>query len=132
MKLTPEDRKKLNEVRSAIQARASAKPHPSRTAGARGGSAFADFASFRTMVSPDLLRLLFWLGAVGMMAVGRVATAQGHGATLPVALVGVLVWRIFCEVSIVFFRIHEALVDILGELEARPQAAQVESSPDAT
>lgn len=127
MQLSPEDRKKLNEARKAIRAKATVNP-AQKSQSASLGRQLSDFMSFRTMVSPDLLRLLFWLGAVGLLVGGVFATLHEQYGALSASLVLILVWRILCEGAIIFFRIHEALVDILSELESRPIAVATDSS----
>ncbi len=111
----------LDEVRSPRQ----------RPAPKRGGDAKAvilELVTFRRMVAPLLIQVLFWVGLFCLLAnsawmvvagVGSmVALRDGWGALL-LALwglgalfslaVGTLLLRLWCELAIVLFRCHEAL-----------------------
>jgi hypothetical protein len=93
-----------------------------------------DFLAFRTMLTPILIQIIFWVGAVICVAIGLVllaygATAQYGGGPnvlkgLAILVLGPLTVRIYCEILIIFFRINETLTEIKHALEERgsPQA----------
>jgi hypothetical protein len=87
----------------------------------RGG-----YFAFRTLISPTLIKVLYILGALAFLAMGVAIGIgyQGQGFSVPslaelglpnwavgtiVAIIGNLIWRVFCEALILFFNIHEIL-----------------------
>jgi hypothetical protein len=91
----------------------------------QGGGSFVDFITFRRMVAPYIIMILFWLGtvltligAVGSMIAGIVGGAPVPGVVggLVMLIVGPLAVRLWCEVMIVIFRISENLTDIRDEI----------------
>lgn len=88
-----------------------------------------DFLAFRTMLTPILIQIIFWVGAVicvllGLMFIVSGATAQYGGGPnvfkgLLILILGPLAVRIYCEILIVFFRINETLTEIKHVLEER-------------
>lgn len=96
-----------------------------------------DFFSFRTMITPIIIQIIFWVGValciilgIGYMVVG----AHYYGASAPVyglliLLFGPLVVRIYCEILIIFFRINETLTEIKHALEQRPAAPPGQTGP---
>ena len=80
----------------------------------------SDFLSFRKMITPVVIQVLFWIGVLICLVVG--AGMIGGGDALPysglvspkimgflVIIGGPLIVRIYCELLIVLFRIHESL-----------------------
>jgi hypothetical protein len=88
-----------------------------------------DFLAFRTMLTPIIIQMIFWIGvavcaAIGLMYIITGATAQyGGGANvlkgLVILILGPLGVRIYCEILIIFFRINETLTEIKHTLEER-------------
>jgi|UniRef100_A0A7C3SJJ3 hypothetical protein len=88
-----------------------------------------DFLTFRTMLTPILILMIFWLGtficaALGLMFIIGGATAQYGGGPylvkgLAFLVLGPLAVRIYCEILIIFFRINETLTEIKHVLEER-------------
>ncbi len=90
----------------------------------------ADFLLFRTMISPVLIQIMFWVGAIACLLIGgfQIVTAIGiliEGSRmggiyalvlgfygLAVMLMGPLVVRIQCELLILMFRMYDTLRDI--------------------
>ena len=100
----------------------------------------SDFSSFRTMVTPVIIQILFWIGVVLcliggtiMIIYGATQYQLGQGRFLwqgvLLFLLGPLVVRVYCEILIVFFRINETLTEIKHAIErpapqpTRPEAA---------
>lgn len=86
-----------------------------------------DFASFDNMLTPTIIKILFWLGVVLSMLFGLVMIFQGltssfgGGVTVFIGLLwlvlGPVATRIYCELLIVIFKIHENLVGIRASLQ---------------
>lgn len=86
-----------------------------------------DFLTFRTMLTPIIIQVVFWVGAVIAVLIGVVYLAKGaqaqYGGALFVLwglvflLFGPLLVRLYCEILIVFFRINDTLTEIKHVLE---------------
>ena len=75
---------------------------------------WGDFFSFRYMVTPVLIRVIYVVGAVlvTLGAIAPLATANGAAGlvfAILVFLVGNLYWRVIMELFMVFFGMHESL-----------------------
>lgn len=88
-----------------------------------GYSALVDYLTFRRMVTPLIIQVLFWLGVAFCVFFGTALVVVGltHQLVVDVAtvliglvltLLGPVLVRIACEATIVFFRIHETLAEI--------------------
>jgi hypothetical protein len=85
-----------------------------------------DFFKFRKMITPAIIQVLFWVGAVGSIIAGLIIMGisfdshYGGGGVfltgLLIMLLGPIVVRIYCELLIVFFRMNETLTEIKKEL----------------
>jgi len=95
------------------------------------------FFSFERMITPVIIKILFWIGLIGSFVGGVVvfitaltsAISDGRFPTVILALlvgllggilafaVGALITRIYCELMILAFRINETLTDIKVLLE---------------
>jgi hypothetical protein len=89
----------------------------------------SDFFSFRTMITPVIIQILFWLGValcvifgIGYMVIGSRYGAAGPVYGLLILVLGPVVVRIYCEILIIFFRINETLTEIKHTLEDRRTA----------
>ncbi|HEY42479.1 MAG TPA: DUF4282 domain-containing protein [Anaerolineae bacterium] len=88
-----------------------------------------DYLSFRKMITPIIIQVVFWIGAVlvalyGLWMIFSGATASFGGGQLVLSglvtlLLGPLFWRIFCELLIVVFRINDTLTEIKGAKGAK-------------
>lgn len=68
---------------------------------------------FRTMITPAIIKFIFIIGLILILLGGLVDLASGSpGRGLGVLLIGPLVLRIYCEILIVIFSIHERLGEI--------------------
>lgn len=91
-----------------------------------------DFWAFRTMVTPVIIQILFWVGVIVCIIAGVAMIASGDlyfGERMPLKgvlliIFGPLVVRIYCEILIVFFRINETLTEIKHSLERRGGQAE--------
>ena len=81
-----------------------------------------DFLAFRKMITPVVIQIIFWIGAAICVLGGLItmiagaASNYGGGAQvlggLFMMILGPLMVRIYCELLIIMFRIHDRLVDI--------------------
>lgn len=87
----------------------------------------SDFLSFRRMVTPLIIQVLFWLGA-GVCALGGLITfvagvsnneAGGALLGLLILIVGPFAVRIWCELCILFFRMNETLTEIRNNTQTQ-------------
>ena len=93
-----------------------------------------DFLAFRTMVTPVIIQILFWVGAILCLIIGVIMAIygathlqEGQGQYLwqgvLLFVLGPLGVRVYCEILIIFFRINETLTEIKHALERKePQA----------
>lgn len=80
----------------------------------------SDFMSFRWMLTPVLIQVMFLLGSLAAIAAGFVAIGHGSahhhsgqvGAGIALVLLGPIVVRLYAELLIVVFRINDSLSDI--------------------
>ena len=85
----------------------------------------SDFWSFRKMITPVVIQALFILGLV-LVVIGSLMTMfrggfAGFIAGLFALVIGVIMWRVYCELLILLFRIYEELKAIR---EGRPPTDQ--------
>lgn len=80
----------------------------------------SDFLSFRKMITPGIIQVIFWLEVTGCVGAALFIFASGDSLTVAVPfspklfallilVLGPLVARIYCELLIVLFRIYESL-----------------------
>ncbi len=85
-----------------------------------------DFLNFRKMITPVIIKILFWVG-VGFSVLGGLITMGtsfgrygGGVGTFVIGLLtlvlGPVMVRIYCELLILFFRINETLTEIKAGL----------------
>ncbi len=85
----------------------------------------SDFLSFRKMITPIIIQILFWLGVLIAIIYGIVSIVYGVVRSdvqtllygLLVLILGPLVVRIYCEILILFFRINETLTEISNKID---------------
>ena len=85
----------------------------------------SDFLSFRKMITPIIIQILFWLGVIIAVIFGIVSIVYGvirsdvttllYG--LLVLILGPVAVRIYCEILILFFRINETLTEISNKID---------------
>jgi NADH:ubiquinone oxidoreductase subunit 6 (subunit J) len=85
-----------------------------------------DFASFRKMITPVIIEIIFYIGAIICVIAGLIMLFYLgiHGGFreyvwkgLLTLFLGPLLVRIYCEILIVFFRINETLTEIKHLIE---------------
>jgi hypothetical protein len=95
-----------------------------------------DFLSFRTMITPVIIQIIFWVGVALSVIIGIGYIAVGsryYGGPAPlyglmILIFGPLAVRIYCEILIIFFRINETLTEIKHDLDGR-RVAQPAPAP---
>ena len=90
------------------------------------------FFSFERMITPIIIKILFWIGIVGSFVAGiivlitiptsTISNGRFPSVLLPLLFgllggiltfaIGALITRIYCELMILAFRINETLTDI--------------------
>ena len=90
---------------------------------------FQQFLSFDKLIGTKLIKILYYLGLIGIALGGigaifgalasmRYSFVQGIGALLG-ALIGIVLvlvfWRFMCEIYMLFFRMSDDLRDIKNE-----------------
>lgn len=99
-----------------------------------------DFLEFRTMITPIIIQIIFWLGVAACIVMGLIFIVAGIKydarsgvAGFAILILGPVVVRIYCEILIIFFRINETLMEIKHDLEERRTAppAPVQTPPQA-
>jgi len=77
-----------------------------------------DFVTFRRMLAPVLVQVIFWGGVLLCIVSGIVTIATRHEwlLGLETLIVGPIFFRLACELIILFFRMNETLTDIHHQL----------------
>ena len=95
-----------------------------------------DFFSFRTMITPVIIQIVFWLGVVACILTGLSFIWAGiqldarYGvAGFLILIFGPLVVRIYCELLMILFRINETLTEIKHTLEERRATPPTQATP---
>ena len=103
------------------------------------GEDFKSFLTFRKMIAPILIQILFWvwltlnlIGSIYWMTVGGWFVLFGF----LLLIFGSLAVRLWCEVLIVLFRMYESLREISSNMgttvKQYQQPATVQSAADKT
>ncbi len=80
-----------------------------------------DFLTFRRMITPIIILIVFWIGIIGILVLGILIIVDGVCDESDVGeviigvlflIIGPLIWRVFCEILILTFRIIETLADV--------------------
>ncbi len=88
-----------------------------------------DLLTFRKMLTPLIIQVLFWIGVTAAILSGLGAIVAGFNAPfgggaivfggLVQIVLGPILIRVFCELAIVFFTINDTLTDIKNSLKNR-------------
>ena len=76
-----------------------------------------EFLTFRKMITPIFIQVIFWIAAIGAFIAGLVMMFQGGVYLLfgfLYMILGPLVVRIYCELVILLFKVYEELQAIRG------------------
>ncbi len=85
---------------------------------------FWQILTFRRMVAPVVLQVLFWAGIGGTVYGAYVLVQLGHWAWWMALVFGVLGTRVLFEGAILLFRTYDRLGDIRDALQAADRAAE--------
>ena len=67
-----------------------------------------DYLSFRRMITPAFIQVIFWIAVIGIVIGGIVQITNHHaGAGLALIILGPIGVRIYAEILIVIFRIND-------------------------
>lgn len=91
-------------------------------------SEIGDYLKFNKMITPVFIQALFWVGVALIVLFGLIGiiTSLVNGAflsaflSLLMMLAGPIVWRIYCELLIVMFKINGHLNEIKNTLKEKP------------
>ena len=87
-----------------------------------------DFLAFRRMITPIIIQIVFWIGVIGMVVLGIWAIVDGASGEsdagevilgVLILIIGPLIWRVFCEILILTFRIIETLADVRNIIKGK-------------
>lgn len=102
---------------------------------AQNSRTLQDFIAFRFMITPAFIQIIWMVGTALIVLVGLVSLiVTGDAVAIIFGLliglpISVLLWRVYCELLILLFRIHDGIVE-LGGGEA-PSAPAAPAAPDA-
>ena len=78
-----------------------------------------DFLTFRRMITPVIIQILYWMMTLAAIVAGIVLLSREEGDAkavgLAVIVIGPLVLRVYAELLMVVFRIYETLTDIRNQ-----------------
>lgn len=76
---------------------------------------FKKLTSFDKMITPTIIQILFWIG-IGVTVIMALGIMFGGGVYVLFGLLflglGPIMVRVYCELLIVLFKVHESLVVI--------------------
>ena len=74
---------------------------------------FKAFSNFKLMLTPIFIKIIFWVGVVlvGIFGLFTMVTLNFFFGFI-ILLVGPIPWRIYCELMILLFNIHESIEKI--------------------
>ncbi|CAA2105731.1 DUF4282 domain-containing protein [Variovorax paradoxus] len=85
-----------------------------------------DLLGFDKMVTPIIIRILYFLGLLGVLVMTVVSLFQGR--ILPaigILVFGAIMVRVYSELLILLFRIHDNLVSINQQMKDRNSSGQL-------
>ena len=71
-----------------------------------------EFLTFKKMITPVIIQILFWIGVVGAVIGGIAQMGQSFIMGLLMVIIGPIAVRIYCELIIVIFSINDNLREI--------------------
>ncbi len=76
-----------------------------------------EYVNFRKMITPTLIQGLFWIVVVICVAAGVFRLTSEPVTGISLIIFGPLVARVYAEILLIMFKIHERLGDIQSLLE---------------
>ena len=87
---------------------------------------FSDFFSFEKLITPTVIKIVYWIGLVviilaSLFSFFQMISVDGLYALLTLVgmVLGLLFWRVFCEGIIVVFNMLARLTEIRDALTGR-------------
>lgn len=71
-----------------------------------------EYLTFRKMITPVVIQVVFWIGIVGVVVAGIVQLTQNFIGGIAIIVLGPLAVRVYAEILIVLFEMNAALQDI--------------------
>ncbi|MDM0006288.1 DUF4282 domain-containing protein [Variovorax sp. J22G73] len=85
-----------------------------------------DLLGFDKMVTPIIIRILYFLGLLGVLVMTVVSLFQGRIlAAIGILVFGAIMVRVYSELLILLFRIHDNLVSINQQMKDRNSSGQL-------
>ncbi|MHB1155501.1 MAG: DUF4282 domain-containing protein [Phycisphaerales bacterium] len=89
-----------------------------------------EFLSFRKMITPTFIQVIFWVGVavIALVALSAFITGLRYDSAMTLLtgfiwlILGPILWRIYCELLIIIFRIHDVLTEIRDGKKTDPHA----------
>ncbi|ANB02666.1 DUF4282 domain-containing protein [Ectothiorhodospira sp. BSL-9] len=80
-----------------------------------------DYLLFRKMITPPFIHIIFWIGLAAIV-IGALGTMFGQSffGGLMMLVLGVVFWRVGCELMLVLFSIHDRLTEIARKPDLGP------------
>jgi Domain of unknown function (DUF4282) len=83
----------------------------------KGGTIMGDWLTFEKMITPVIIRVIFWVVSAIIVLAGIVSLFAGEGfwgfiRSVLIIVLGPLAVRIYCEIIMVFFSINDHLREI--------------------
>ena len=89
-----------------------------------------EYLSFRRMITPVFIQIIFWVAVAAIVIAAIVQIGNNHAASGVLILIfGPIGARIYAEILIVIFRIHDDVAAIRGEKTHAPAAPMPGASP---
>lgn len=85
-----------------------------------------DLLGFDKMVTPVIIRILYFLGLLGVLGTSIASLFQGRFLmAIGVLVFGAIMVRVYSELLILLFRIHDNLVSINQQMKDRNSSGQL-------
>lgn len=82
-----------------------------------------EYLTFDKFITPVIIQILFWLGLAGIvvMSLLMIVNVPGGGGIIGLVylILGPIIWRVYCEILLVMFKILEELRLIRKQGESR-------------
>ena len=75
------------------------------------------FFSFEKMITPSIIKFIFIIGLIIVILFGLMGISSSDSPvfSLLITAFSLIMWRVYCELMIVLFKIHENLVQIKNQ-----------------
>jgi hypothetical protein len=73
-----------------------------------------EYLKFDKFITPVMLQILWWIGNLGFLLFFLKGMTTEHvekGPVLGVFVVGIIAWRVWCELMLLAFKIYDRLGD---------------------